>query len=377
MTARASIRRRRWPRFALALALGALAAFAVAELALRFFLFDASRFALEHGRSLRELSFYGDRSSDDEVWKLQWRLNDAARLHDAWDPDPLLGWTGTVARGTYLHPDAANVGERTPVLLYGDSFSQGVTKPEAGFSALLERSELARTHALLNYGVGGYGFDQTYLFLRATLDTWTARDPIVLVGCFVDDDFDRSVLTFRGWPKPRFELDGDALVEPEPVETSTSAWLAAHPLSIHSYFWRFLKYRRRILPRPVQVWLRGDERRLAEKRALNRALLVAVHRLLEERKLRHALIGFLGEGALTHSPGCEWQEDWLAATCREIGLPLVSTRADLEALYGTDEARRKALFFQDSGPRGHYNAIGNAAAFEALRRAIEGHYDGS
>lgn len=375
MTAEAPTRRRRWLRLALALALGACASCALAELALRFFLFNTSRFALEHGRSLRELSFYGDRSSDDEVWKLQWRMNDAAILRDAGDPDPRLGWTGTVARGTYLHPDAGKVGERRPVLLYGDSFSQGVTEPEAGFTALLERSELARTHALLNYGVGGYGFDQTYLFLRATLDTWTARDPIVLVGCFVDDDLDRSVLTFRGWPKPRFGLEGETLVEPQPVETSTSVWLEQHPLSIDSYLWRFLKYRRRILPRPVQVWLRGDERRLAEKRALNRALLVAVHRLLEERKLRHALIGFLGEGALTHSPGCEWQEDWLASTCREIGLPLVSTRGDLEALCGEDEARRKALFFQDSGPRGHYNATGNAAAFGALRRAIEGNFD--
>lgn len=358
-------------RIVVALGLGAGAAALLGELALRFFLFGSSRFAIEHGRSLRELGFYGDRASDDEVWKLQWAMNDAARLHDADDPDPLLGWTASVERGTYRHPGADAVGARTPVLLYGDSFSAGVTPLESRFEALLERSDLAPRFALVNYGVGGYGFDQTYLLLRATIDAWADRDPIVLVGAFVDDDFDRSVLTIRGWPKPRFRLEGDVLVEPEPIVTDLRAWLDEHPREATSYLWRFVKYRRRVLPASLQQWLRGGERRLDEKRALNRALLAAVERLLAERGLRHALVGFLGEGALTKSPGCEWQEPWLDATCKELAIPLVSTREDFELVEGDGPLRWSAHFYAAGGARGHYDESGQELAFRALRRAIE------
>lgn len=361
-------------RLLVASALGLLLAAVAGELALRFFLFDSSAFAIEQGRSVRELNFFGDRASDDELWKLQWAMNDASSLRDAGDPDPRLGWTATVARGTYLHPGAAAVGERTPVLLYGDSFSAGVTPLASRFEALLERSDLGSRHALVNYGAGGYGFDQTCMLVRATLDHWAGRDPIVLVGVFVDDDFDRSVLTIRGWPKPRFRLDGDELVEPEPVVTDLRAWLEAHPRATTSYLWRFLKYRRRILPRPVQEWLRGDERRLDEKRALNRALLAALERELATRGLRHALVGFLGEGALTKSPGCEWQEEWLAATCTELRIPLVSTREDFAAVVdpaSADPKRWSAHFYADGVQRGHYDESGQELAFGALRRAIE------
>jgi hypothetical protein len=367
-------RRRAWKRLLAAL-IGVLLAWLAGEFTLRFFLFSPSRFAVLHGKSLREANFYGDRHSDDEVWKLEWAMNDSGRLHDAPAPDRLLGWTVTVAPVTYAHPAAATVGERTPVLLYGDSFSQGLAGPEASFESILAGSDLARTHALLNYGAGGYGLDQTFMLVRATIDAWQDRRPIVLVGCFVDDDVDRCVLAFRSWPKPRFALAHGALVEPEPVETDIHAWLAAHPLAIRSYLWRFVKYRRHLLPLRVQRFLRGDETRRDEKQAVTRAILLALHRRLEDARVQHALVLFLGENGLERAPGCEWQEDFLIAACQKIGLACVTTRADLEAAVRANASGRQALFIQEGGARGHYSALGNRVAFEALRRAIEGKSD--
>jgi hypothetical protein len=366
-------RRRRVRKIVLAFAIGLVAACVAGELALRFFLFNTSAFAIEHGKGFREVNFYGDRASDDDVWKLEWLMNDAGRLHDAPFVDRKLGWTATVAPGTYAHPDATKVGARTPVLLYGDSFAQGATGPDASFQSLLASSDLSPTHALINYGAGGYGLDQTFLLVRATIDQW--KDPIVLVGCFVDDDLDRSVLAFRSWPKPRFTLEGKKLVEPAPVETDIHEFLDAHPLAIKSYLWRFVKYRRNLLPRAVQTFLRGDERRIEEKKALNRAILVALHKSLEEKGMRHAVVAFLGENGLTYSPGCEWQEAWLTATCREIGLPLVSVRADFQSVPGADATRWKPYFMHETGARGHYDDSGNRLAFQALRRAIEGRFE--
>lgn len=368
-------RRNRLRRLLLALVVGAVVAAISGEILLRFFLFHPSAFAIEHGKGLREANFYGDRKSDDDVWKLEWAMNDAGRLHDAPNADRLLGWTVTVAPATYAHPDAELVGTRTPVLLFGDSFARGETVPEASFQALLASSDLGATHALVNYGAGGYGLDQILLLLRATIDAWGGRNPIVLVGCFIDDDLDRSVLTFRSWPKPRFHLEGQRLIQPEPVETDVRRFLDAHPSGIRSYLWRFIKYRRHLLPRTVQVWLRGGEQRVLEKRALNRALLVAIHSLLEEKHVRHALVLFQGENGLERSPGCEWQEDFAIETCRGIALPFISTRTDLETAARTEKNGVAAFFQQETAARGHYNARGNEVAFRSLRRAIEGRFE--
>jgi hypothetical protein len=101
--------------------------------------------------------------------------------------------------------------------------------------------------------------------------------------------------------------------------------------------------------------------------------LVALHRNLDELHVRHALVLFLGENGLERAPGCEWQEDFLTATCREIGLPFVSTRPDLES--ALLQSGRDALFLHDGGARGHYSALGNRVAFQCLRRAIDGRFD--
>ncbi len=364
---------RRVQKRLLALAIGAVVGFLAGELTLRFFLFNTSRFAVLRGKSLREANFYGDRHSDDDVWKLEWLMNDAGRLHDAPAPDKTLGWTVTVAPGTYVHPNAASVGSRTPVFLYGDSFSQGEAGAENSFESILAGSDLAATHALLNYGAGGYGLDQTYMLVRATVATSAEKKPIVLVGCFVDDDIDRCVLAFRSWPKPRFGIRDGQLVEPEPVETDIHAYIAEHPLGIKSYLWRFVKYRRHLLPLGVQRFLRGNETRLDEKKQIAHALLVELHRRLDELHVRHALVLFLGENGLERAPGCEWQEDFLVAACREIGLPFVSTRPDLES--AMFQSGRDPLFLHDGGARGHYSALGNRIAFKCLRRAIDGRFD--
>jgi hypothetical protein len=166
------------------------------------------------------------------------------------------------------------------------------------------------------------------------------------------------------------------LVEPAPVETDIQTWLAAHPLGIQSYLWRFVKYRRHLLPLAVQQFLRGDETRIAEKKELARALLVAMHRRLDADGLSHALVLFLGENGLERAPGCDWQEDFLIATCREIGLRFVTTRNDLESAAKANALGREALFLRTSAARGHYSALGNHVAFRALRRAVAGRFDG-
>lgn len=366
--------RARLTRLAIAVSIGIVLAVLSAEFGLRFFLFHSSSFAVAHGQRFRDVGFFGDRQSDDEVWKLEWLMNDAGRLHDAPNADAKHGWLDTIERSTYRHPGESRIASRRPVLLYGDSFAHGNTPPEQSFQSLVERSELAKQHALLNFGVGGYGLDQTWLLLRESIDHYAPLDPIVAIGVFVDDDIDRCVLSFRCWPKPRFTLVGDELRDPEPVTTDIHAYLEEHPLGIRSYLWRFLKYRRRVLPQRLQFFLRDEERRIDEKQAIARAILTAMHRDLTARHIQHFVLEFHGENTLIGNGTRDWQEAFLERTCRELDIPLVSTRPYFAAASRGDTTKLRSFFGGSPQLYGHYNVTGNLVAFEALRAGIESRF---
>ena len=162
-----SSRTRKLRNALLTLVLGAVIALGGGELVIRMFLFHPDLSAGGIGQSLRQAGRYANGDSDDDYWKLISAFQGEPALVDASNPDPITGWTdGSITPGTYEHIDEVSIGERRPVLLYGDSFAQCGTPPDECFTALLERSEFAEKYAMLNYGVGGYGLDQIYLLLK-------------------------------------------------------------------------------------------------------------------------------------------------------------------------------------------------------------------
>jgi hypothetical protein len=62
---------------------------------------------------------------------------------------------------------------------------------------------------VINLGVSGYGLDQMYLTLVEEIDKY--RPDLVIVA-YIDDDLNRTLLSFRDYMKPRFCLKGDNLV---------------------------------------------------------------------------------------------------------------------------------------------------------------------
>lgn len=141
--------------------------------------------------------------------------------------DTLLGWT--VGPGRYAHEgmyQSSTEGIRSAragisyaaqpasqyVALVGDSFTFGFEGPyENTWGAVLDTA-LARGTVALNFGVDGYGVDQSILRYRRDARPW---HPKVTVFGFVQHDFTRSLsvyyfITFpeSGYPfsKPRFVL---------------------------------------------------------------------------------------------------------------------------------------------------------------------------
>jgi hypothetical protein len=288
--------------------------------------------------------------------------------------DPLLGWRGSrVEAETFAHKDENVVLTRRPVLLYGDSFAECTTGPKECWQGLLNASPLRTTHFLVNYGVGGYGLDQIYLLLRGSIGRFAEQDPIVIVSVLIDDDLDRSLLPFRGWPKPRFGLEHGALVEPEPVAASVEEYLAEHPPDVWSWAWRYLRHQQELRRgSPPEA----DEPRRAEVRELSRALLREIQRELDSRGVQWFFLIFQGESMLNKAGRDQiWQYPFMVETLRELGIPFVSSRDALvnhRKLTGTDPS----LYFEAKGRgKGHFTPLGNAAVFPAILRGIEGQFD--
>lgn len=330
-----------------------------AELGLRALLFSDAPAVRKRAWRLRQPHLYADPHTDVEHWKLAWVLGHGAATRPA-VPDPLLGWSSSSFDAEGRHAGVSPDDPRRPVLLFGDSFAACTTPAVDCFQGLLAESDLGDELVLVNYGVGGYGLDQIYLLLREALPHWAARDPVVVVALFVDDDLDRARFAFRDWPKPRFRLEGEELVLEPPAAPDNAAWLAEHPLRIRSYLYRWIA-RALADPGPART-TDGAHERLCE------ALLRGIRDELAARGLDAFFLLFVGERAL--ELGC-WSETFLRRELAALGLPFQEARADLEA-DALATGRERGDYFVERGPdAGHYDALGNEVAFRALRRGLE------
>jgi hypothetical protein len=360
-------RKGRWRSIALAVGLGLASSAVLGELGLRYVLFGQGQWARSLGSSLRRAHYFGDSLSDDDCWTLQHLFADPATRLAVPHPDPLLGWTGTfVTPGSYAHVDAERVRGRTPVLLYGDSFAQCVTQRRRCFQAVLDESDLGDRYAMLNYGVGGYGLDQISLMLARSIDAWVDSDPVVIVGILVEEDLDRSALSFRGWPKPRFELEGGGLALVEPQTTDPDEWVRLNPPRVASYLSRFLTYRRGLLPRALQRFLQERRRKLPEKRELNRRILEQIQFELESRELRYFFFLFHNLEYVTSGAVSEW-ERLIVDFCAQRSIPVLSARPYLLAAAGGSREACRAFY-----ARAHLTPLGNRVVFEGLRQGLLG-----
>jgi hypothetical protein len=369
------VRRRSFSRAILASLLGFTLAVGGIELAFRFLLFSPSSVARKLGAGLRKAELFSDPRSEEEFWRLQDLFLDPAHRQGAVRPDPVCGWTGPILPDTYEPAQPSDLRGRRPVLLYGDSYARCLTPAGQCFQTLLERSDLADRCCLVNYGVGGYGIDQELLLLQHSIDRWKDLDPIVVVSFLVDDALARNRFAFRCWPKPRLKIEGDRLVPEGPVLTDPEEFREANPIRIRSYLWRFLVFREGVLPARVQARLRRAFAHHAEEAVLGVKILEEFHRELESRGLRHFFLVFHGWDALQPVPRARWAEDLVVETAARLGVPGGHTRPFLLAAADGDAALAQARLFLPPD-WGHYNEIGNLAAFEALRQGIEGRFSG-
>jgi hypothetical protein len=366
----------RFKRRALALLFGCVISFLLAEGGLRVLLFWDTPALEKSAHKLRQPGYYADMAREDLYWKL-------VRI---WTPrehrDPFgrfsekTGWTSPLIDSkTLVSEDEQKVGARRPVLLYGDSFSECVTPPEQAWQGLLERSPESKQAAIVNFGVSGFGTDQAFSMLDATIDRFAARNPLVVFGIFLDEDPDRAMLSFRGMPKPRYTLEGGDLVFHPLEEHDPQTWWDNHPPGVASYIWRLLRGPHGPLPYEWQEKLSplpSD----AQVIALTRAILARVHQRLEALHVEHFVLGFQGRMMLENPMPHLWRERFVRDACSELGMHFLSSRPYLLSAVGwKKELLGQTLFVTQGSLEGHFNARGNVVVLEAFRQAIQGRYE--
>lgn len=373
---------RRPARILLRLGVSLAVGLVLLEVGVRWLLFSEGDLAARLGAPLRQELLWADARNEDDCWKLRVRFGGERALgpHPSFDAE--LGWRRfDLEPGTCAHPaeGALDGDDRRLVLFYGDSFAECATERSACWAALLDRSDLGDRFVLLNFGTGGYGLGQMLLLMRRTLDRYVPGGPdtdrpIVVVGILVDDDLDRSILSLRNFPKPRFRLEGGALVL-EPPAPDPAAFLERHPLGIRSYLWRYFLFGSGVVPDRVRWVLTDEEGARDEKRALNRALIEAMQAEVEARGCELFFVLFHGPSSIWTRAPHSWQEPFLYATLGELGIPFVSSKRALMEAFDRAQDRPHDYFIHEGKGRNHYDERGNQAVFEALRGGLLGEFE--
>lgn len=206
-------------------------------------------------------------SKDDErVWLLEYRIADRylKTTDSPQSTDPLLGWdlksnfdNGCVvtndigAQEISTEFDSSN----QQLFFYGDSAVAGLTCSNGSVAAFLEQETKLNT---INFGVIGYGLDQTLLKVNKTSDQINAND-IVLVG-LVLDDLNRSLLRATDAQKPYFIFDGvdQFKLQGPPIPEDPNEYFKSHPVKVKSYFFNKLYYHSLIYPWLIEFGLANN-----------------------------------------------------------------------------------------------------------------------
>jgi hypothetical protein len=266
--------------------LSAAITFAVSEISFRCLLFSGLGFM----DKFRDPSLYASFLSNDH-WKLYYAFGGTYK--PPVEPHPLLGWIPVLNmnRETYAHPDFNHIGHRRPVLLYGDSFAHCVT-PETCFQHFLNTDkEFSQSYYFLNYGGGGYGFDQIFLLLKNSVPLY--EDPFVVVSLFTED-LDRSLLSVRTGQKPYFEvLDDQLALRGVPINPNPATFFRENPPEIKSYLFR-LWFHSQAPPYRLRLYLNNvsESERRQKALQLSRKLILATIKELEERHIKYVFLIF-------------------------------------------------------------------------------------
>ena len=333
-------------------------ALVIAEISFRCLLFSSLSFMTP----LQRASLY----ADDTTYEL-FQLEAVFKPTNNKPSDPMLGWVSNLITPiSYRHADDRSIGSRRPVLFYGDSFVQCHISPQDCYQGIMNRDGIfSSSHYLINFGVSGYGIDQTYILYTQTVSRYD--NPMVIIG-ILDMDLDRTILPCTFGVKPYFVLEnGNLQCRTDHIDTQllNTEFLEKHPLRVWSYLGRLCIYSRTI-PARFTTWIRSVEQRKSEAKPLNKAILSQMIADLRKRNLCFLFILFEWPSVMHEPP--EWRISWLIDLLKSMGVDYLLAR-DLFDGTGSPSFDHNRILAGGDGV--HFNAEGNRLVSKHLLSWIQ------
>lgn len=342
---------------------------------LRLALFHPNWLPMGEGLRNPGLFFYGETP---DFWLLRAHLRGRQGAGPAEYAHPVLGWTsGRFNSESYEHEDEADLNGRRPVILLGDSFAGCHGDLERRFEQLMDEGPLGETHALLNYGVGGYGVDQIVLLGMETLKRFEGQDAVFILSMLVDDDLNRVILPFRGHPKPWVKSDGQRairIVRP-PLPADPGEYLDLYTPRVP--WWSLRLFRQQVLMNKKEMREASGIALMQESmRRTVTASVLQFHDQLKAQGEQGFVMLFLNRNRQEGKtrPG-NWLP-WLESVLEGHHIPWVRASNEI-ALHQARTGRPMDDYFATTGPgKGHYTALGNELTHLSLERGIRQAFDG-
>ncbi|HNX81437.1 MAG TPA: hypothetical protein PKL77_04765 [Candidatus Omnitrophota bacterium] len=315
-------------------------------------------------KKLRIPELYASYWGDDDYWKLYHAFKGPVQPPASVYIHPILGWSQkqiSADNQLGLRKDTISLftSPGKHILFYGDSFVDGaVSLPEYEIPAYITN----RLHdaSVIDLSVGGYGFDQMYLLFVLTHTKITR--PFVVFGLLVEDDLDRSILSFRTGQKPYFALKhGELVLQGIPIDPVPAHYLARHQAHIPSYAFRL--FFRSIIGRTS--WGAQYPARIDEKKLVTTKIVEKIEALCKDRGYPVLFVLFHSQYDL--ASGGYWQETFLKELFRRKQIPYVDTAEFLRA-YVREHGVPLGDFYDTTGVMaGHHNDLGNRVIAEGLQ----------
>ncbi len=250
--------------------------FIIAEYAFRAMLFSEYK-AFDN---LKNPGDYCNSDIHEDYWKLFYKFNEEYRPPE--NPHPLLGWKGGFHPESYIHHAFRYLGNKKPVLLFGDSFARCVDQSKCFQEILNNDDEFTNDNYLLNYGVGGYGVGQISLLSQKVIPLF--KNPFVVFS-LLTYDLDRSVLSVRTGQKPYYKIENDSLkLCGIPINSNPKEFFDSNPPEITSYlFNKFLFSNLNFLPKNITSYLIGEKEDIKNKIEVNESILLDVVNRLKKK----------------------------------------------------------------------------------------------
>jgi hypothetical protein len=205
----------------------------------------------------------------------------------------------------------------------GDSFVESAACSSDTLTAKVEKLTGIDT---LNFGVGGYGVDQIFLYWKRVLPHCDRKDCLFLIGV-IQDDLGRMLLAVRTSPKPYFTLrDGKLELHTEHIHAeSLNAFFRPPPERFYLYY--FLRGR---LGFPIYGELLRETR--GERQQGVRALAQSI---FSEMALRKRAGQFELAFVIFPTPGNRFDEGIISLLRRE-SIPVVDLQQCLKGRPDTE-----------------------------------------